>query len=147
MHLGTSAIVLLVIAAPLGLLLAALLLRSACDLCSVEPSPPYLRCVILTLVVLAAGAPLVWCSRYAATTLGASLAFGDDLIVIVTLAVFLPVYALLSTLIFVPSFRVRPVTGVKIWLVNTLITSVVAAVVGLIFVGGWTTVDGIRRLF
>ena len=143
MNLSTNEALMLFIGGPIGLLLAGVLLKAACDLCSVEPPPHLVRCLVIALVLVAIGAPL----GYGAHLLGKSLGPSENLAVLVAVVLFLPFFAIISTLIFVPSLRVRPLKGAKIWLVQTLINAVVGAVVVMLVIGGWTTVDSIRRLF
>lgn len=143
MTLGTTEILLLVVGGPVLVFLCGLLLKAACDLCSVEPSPHLVRCLVIALILTAIAAPLA----YAAYWIGKSIGSSESAIAVVAALVFLPAFALISTAIFIPSLRVRPLKGVRIWLVHTSINAVVGAVVGMLIVGGWTTVDSIRRLF
>lgn len=143
MRIGTTEILLLVVGGPLLILLFGLLLKAACDLCSVEPPPHLVRCLVIALVLAAVAAPL----GYAAYWVGSLAGSSDTAIVLISLLVFLPLCAAISTAIFIPSLRVRPLKGARIWLIHTLINLVVGAVLGMLIVGGWTTVDSIRRLF
>ena len=129
-----------------GLLLTALLLRSACDLCSVEPPPSYLRCIVVTIILTAISVPISMGASIAAAVVVTALRFSAGNVPFVATLFALPVVAVISTLIFVVAFRVRVLKGSAIWLVNTLINSVVYAVMLLLLFGGWTLVDGVRRL-
>lgn len=143
MSFGTSEILLLLVGGPLLFLIFGSLLKAACDLCSVEPPPHLVRCLVIALVLAAIVAPL----GYVAYLIGKAIGSSETIIVLVSLLVFLPLCAAISTAIFIPSLRVRPLKGARIWLVHTLINMVVGAVLGMLIIGGWTTVDSIRRLF
>src|SRR5262245_34717077 len=131
MSLSTNEAMLLFIGGPIGLALAGLLLKAACDLCSVEPPPHLVRCLVIAIVLAAIGAPL----GYGAYLLGKTLGPSDTLAALVAVLLFVPVFAVISTLIFMPSLRVRPLKGAKIWLVQTLINAVVGGVVVMLVIG------------
>jgi hypothetical protein len=127
----------------IGLFLGALLLRSACDLCQVEPPPKYLRCLALTIVLALIGFGAKW----AASRLTGELGVAPDNAPFIAVLLALPILAIVSVFIFIAALRVRPAKAATVWVVNTLISSVVAAVLVMLVVGGWTTVDSVRRLF
>jgi hypothetical protein len=131
----------------IGLFLGALLLRSACDLCQIDPPPKYLRCLVLTIVLALIGAPIGFGAKWAATRLTGELGVAPDNAPFIAVLLALPLLAIVSVFIYIAALRVRPTKAATVWLVNTLISSVVAAVLVMLVVGGWTTVDSVRRLF
>ena len=143
MDLGTNGILILAIGVPIAVLLAGVLLKAACDLCSVEPPPHLVRCLVLGVVLAGIAAPL----GYGAMLAGKSLGSSDQAAAVIAVAAFLPVFAAISILVFVVSLSVRPLKGARIWLVQTMVNLVVAAVGLMLVVGGWTTVESLRRLF
>jgi hypothetical protein len=130
-----------------AVLLGALLLRSACDLCSIEPPPKYLRCLALTLVLALIGAPIGYGAKWAASRLTGELGIAPDNAPFIAVVLALPILAIVCVLLYVPALRVRPMKAASIWVVNTLISSVVSAVLVMLVIGGWATVDSVRRLF
>ena len=147
MNLGILEIVTLVLGIPLGLLLAALLLKAACDVCSVEPPVHYFRCLIIVIVLQVLTAPLAFGLYYAGKHLPGALGVSETSAFVLGLLAFLPVSAVVSTIAYVLALRVGPLKGAKVWLVQNLINAVVTAVGVLLVIGCWTTVDSIRRLF
>jgi len=130
-----------------GLLLGALLLRSACDLCLVEPPPRYLRCLLLTIVLALVGTPIGYGAKWASTRLTGELGLAPDNAPFLAVVLVLPILAIVCVLLYIAALRVRVAKAATIWVVNTLISSVVAAVLVMLVIGGWTTVDSVRRLF
>ncbi len=130
-----------------GILLGALLLRSACDLCLVEPAPSYLRCLLLTIVLAPVGVLIGYGANWAASRLTGQLGVAPDNGPFIAVLLALPLLAICCVAIYIFALRVRPAKAATIWLVNTLISSVVTAVLVMLIVGGWTTVDSVRRLF
>ncbi len=130
----------------IGLFLAALLLRSACDLCQVEPSPGYWRCFALAVVLAPIGFGVSFGAEWAAgrvlTQLGYATADPTVLVVLLSLLVM----AIVSVVIFVPVLRVRASKAALIWLLDTLLSGMVLAIMTLLMIGGWTIVGSIRRL-
>ncbi len=143
MQLGSTELLLIAVGSPILIVLFGFLLKAACDLCSVEPAPHIIRCLVVALIMTAIGAPLA----YAAYWLAKSAGLTESSLAVVAIALFLLAFAIISTLLFIPALGVRPVKGVRIWLVHTLINTVVVAVGAMLVVGGWTTIDSIRRLF
>jgi len=133
--------------AAFGILLGALLLRSACDLCTVEPAPSYWRCLALTIALGLIGVPMAYGVWWAGTRITGQLGVAPDNGPFLAAILALPLLAIVCILLYIAALRVRPGKAATIWLVKTLITSVVGAVLAMLVVGGWTIVDGVRRLF
>ncbi len=144
---GTLGIETLVAIAIVGILLGALLLRSACDLCLVEPAPSYLRCLLLTAVLAPVVALIGYGANWAASRLTGQLGVAPDNAPFIAVLLAIPVLAIVCVVVYIFALRVQPTKAATIWLVNTLISSVVTAVLVMLVVGGWTTVDSVRRLF
>jgi hypothetical protein len=131
----------------LGLLLAALLLRSACDLCLVEPPPGYPRCLLITLLLVLIAVPLGIGASFMAAMIAAAVRISSSNAPLVAMLLALPASAVICTLVFLAAFRVGPLKAAAIWLVNTLLNGLVATVLLLLLMGGWVTVEAVRRLF
>lgn len=143
MELGSNQLLMIAVGGPILIVLFGFLLKAACDLCSVEPSPHIVRCLVVALIMTAIGVPL----GYAAYWLAKSAGLTESSLAVAAIVIFLVAFAIISTLLFIPALGVRPIKGARIWLVHTLINSVVVAVGAMLVIGGWTTIDSIRRLF
>lgn len=133
-------------------LLKALTLRCACDLWSVDPSPGYLRCLLVTTILwpflLAAMAGAV----VGAMFLTAAFKPSPDNVVLLSVifvsCMFLPVSAVISIVTFVLAFRANRVGIVKgsvVWLLDTLLYGLICAVLALLVVGSITVIQSVTQ--
>lgn len=131
----------------MGLLIAGLLLRSACDLCGVDPSPSYLRCLVVALIQMLLNAALGFGMGYGVEAVATAIRLPDELAVIVGIGLTLLPSALLSTLINLIAFRAGFIRSFFIWLVDLLLNLLVMAIIVLILLGVAAMIGGIDRLF
>src|SRR5579862_2315989 len=108
--------------AVLGVLLGALLLRSACDLCQVEPAPSYWRCLMLTIFLAIIGVPIAYGVAWAGGKMTSGLGVAPDNAPFLAAILALPLLAIACILVYITALRVRPGKAATIWLVNTLIS-------------------------
>lgn len=125
--------------------LAALFLRSACDLCNVE-APGFFKALVLALVhALIAGAIGVGLGygfgRLAKAT-GASATLAEVIAVILSLTI----SAVIAVAIYMPTLRTRFATSLRVWGWYYLISAVVYGVLLLLLIGGIATIEGLIRL-
>lgn len=150
MNIGIMEILVIVAAVasvPIALIVSGLLLKAACDLCSVEPAPHFLKCLLVAVVLQVLCLPLavgIWfLGKYLGPTLNVTEAAGFTM----ALFTFLPAVAIVSIVTYILALRIGPLKSIKVWVINTLINAVVTAVAGLLIIGCWTSVESIRRLF
>jgi len=141
---------LLALAALLTPLLAALILRSACDLCGANPPPSYWRClavvVLLTAILTPLGLGAGFISGLLSTGMESQNVGGVLLITLVNLG-FIAATVVITIATYMFALRLRFLKSLAVGLVNGLVSLLAYSVIGLIIVGSWTTVDAIRRLF
>jgi hypothetical protein len=146
LHLGLGSgaeTAIAIVSGVLTLLLMGLLLRSACDLAGLDPSPHYVRCLIVSLILtLLSGS-----AAYGVFTAIGGLNLGDPAAVAANVLVDVPVFAAVGTVICLIAFRLRFGRAFLIWLLYTLLDLLVGAVIFLLLMGGATTVGAARRLF
>src|SRR5947209_20428481 len=91
----------------LGLLLSALLLRSACDLCGVDPAPSYWRCIVTALVLAVLTAPLGYGVSLGVGAFASALHLSETAAVILAVLADVPLTGAVSTLVIFIACRVR----------------------------------------
>ena len=133
-------------AIPLGLFLAVLLFRSACDLCSIEP-PGWLKSVGIVVLLGVLTAPLGYGMMLAVSALGRTSGMSDVSIQIVGWLVSLPFQALVAGLLYRFLIPVKYFLGTLIWGIQALLSVLVMVVLGLFVVGCFTIVEGVLRVF
>lgn len=131
----------------LGVLLSGLLLRSACDLSGVDPAPSYLRCLVVALILGMINGALGYGIGLAAHAVTSALHFSDTAGAVLGVLADIPVSAAVSTMTFIIAFRLHITKALLVWLVYTLISLLVGAVIFMLLLGGATTVGAVRRLF
>lgn len=133
------------IAFVLSWLLAALILRSSCDLCNVT-APSFPRSLVLVLVHFLLGAAILALFGYSLGLFAVAVGAAKDLFMVVAVLLAAVVSALVAAGIYVPTLRVRFTRALSIsgWLY--FITAVVYGVFFLLLVGGTATFQGLRRL-
>jgi hypothetical protein len=142
--LGTGALVAVsAVGGVLGLLLSALLLRSACDLWGLDPAPSYLRCLAVTLITDLVNAPI----GYGIAVGVQALHISDTATAVIAILVAVPAAAAIDTVVFLVAFRLRFAQAFMIWLIYSLFSLLVGAVIFMLLLGGATTVGAARRLF
>jgi hypothetical protein len=129
----------------LGLLLATLLFRSACDLVSVEP-PGWLKSAGIVLLTTALNAPINFGINLAVAALGRAMNLSPGWSLLLAIVMALPLNVLLAAVLYMFLLRVRFLKGALIWVLQTLMGSLVGGVGTLLVIGVWTIVDGVRRL-
>jgi hypothetical protein len=124
-------------------LLLALLLRSACDLSGLDPSPGYLRCLIVAAVFeLLAGA-----AGYGVALAIRAVSLPETLLIVANIVANVAINAAVGTALFLIAFRSRFTKASLLWLIYALLRLLVGSLLFLLAIGGWTTVGAVRRLF
>src|SRR5690349_21379269 len=99
--LGTGGLIgVSVVGGVLGLLLSALLLRSACDLGGLDPAPSYLRCLVVALITGLLNAPI----GFGIGVVVQALHLSETAAAVVGVLVALPATAAISTLVYLVAF-------------------------------------------
>jgi hypothetical protein len=124
--------------------LSAVILRAACDLCSVEP-PGILKAMLLVLLNSVLTSPIGYgigllTGRIANSRLGA------EGVLIPAIALNLLLSGLIVTIIYMIALRVHLLKAALIWFFQTCVNTLVAAVIIFIAIGAWTIVEGIIRV-
>lgn len=131
----------------IGLFLAALLLRSACDLCGVDPAPRYLRCLVVALVVGLIHAAIGYGLGRGMLAFASLLHLSDTAAAVLAVLADVPVSAAVSTVAFMIGLRLRFTKALLVWLIYTLLSLLIGAVIFMLALGGMTTIDAFGRLF
>jgi hypothetical protein len=129
-----------------GLAVAAILLRSACDLTGVDPAPSWRRTLALVVIIGAADLVLVYLLRALVTSIAPSRAWEPATQSITTAALNWPILILLSASVLMPGLRLRLGQSLRIGAIFTLLGLLVSSVTGLLLVGVSTIVGGFARL-
>jgi hypothetical protein len=142
---GAALVAAVTISALVGLFLQVLLFRSACDLCSIEPPgwPKSLAIVIGVGIVcgLIAGG-IVLLGAAAGRSAGATGATVPG----VSLVASLPIQAALAALAYMLILRVRFVTGMLVWLIQSVLMVLISAVLLLLLMGGAVVLEAFQRV-
>jgi hypothetical protein len=129
----------------IGLCLAVLILRSACDLCDV-PAPGFLKALVLmvaqSLISGAIGAGIGFGLGFLSTFIGAS----QSLFQLFGVAILLLISALIAVAIYMPTLRIRFTKALSVWGWQTFISAVVFGVAVMLLIGGISIVEGVGRL-
>jgi hypothetical protein len=134
-----------VIGVPLGLLIAAFFLRSACDLCEVS-APRWGKALLIVVLLGIVGAGVGGGLTLAAAAVTGRLATPSWVTQTIATGASLFAQCLISATLYIPLLRVRFRTGIAIWLWQLLMSTVLWGLTVLLLIGGWTLVDGVRKL-
>ena len=134
-----------IIGLPLGLLLAALIFRSACDLCSVEP-PGWWKCVGIVVAVGLLGSAIGFLIGLVAGAVGRSAGTSDLALQVIASMIGLGFQTVLAAVIYKPLLHVGFLKALLISVIQMLLTVLVMGVMVLLFIGGFTLLEGIFRL-
>ena len=129
-----------------GPFLAGFILRSACDLVGVDPSPSYRRCVLVAVLLALVGGPVIAGVALGHKALSIAMQLPDAFAIAAAILVGVALSAIVCTVTYVLAFRVRLLKGASVWLVDSLMRSLLGGVAALLIVGIWTTVEAVRRL-
>lgn len=140
---GTTLIVGAIIGIPLGLLAAVVLFRSACDLCSIEP-PGWLRCLFIVVVVGVIGSAIGFLGELAVAAVSSASVVAVH---VVAALASLPMQAALGALLYKFLLDVSFLKALLIWVIQALLSILIAGVVVLLLIGALTLVESVVRIF
>jgi hypothetical protein len=127
------------------LLLNGVILRAACDLCSVPP-PGILKAVGLVVILTLLSIPASDGVAYLINKWGTTTRMAPEGQQLFAITLSLVAGCLLTTLTYTIALRVQVWRAARIWFFQTCVTALVLAVIGLTVMGSWTIVEGIRRV-
>ena len=129
----------------LGLALATLLFRSACDLTSIEP-PGWLKSSGIVLLTTALNVPIEIGVYWTVSALGRAVNVSAEWSLVLAIVAALPFNILSASVIYMFLIRVRFFKGALIWILQSLMGTLVSLIGVLLVIGVWTIADSVRRL-
>jgi hypothetical protein len=138
-------LVVAILAVPIGYFIGVLLFRAACDLCSVEP-PGWLKSFLVVLVIGLICAPIAYGIGYGFSVVGETFHFSAIPVRVFATFACIPPCALVAGILYIPLLRIGYLKGTAIYTIQSLLGTLVMAVVGLFLLGSITLVQGIVRL-